>query len=811
MTGPDGLGGAWELAHRAAEFGRYMSRRTDAEFRGMTPVFRQRLAAGQPPADLAAEAFAAVREAVGRAGGPWLTDPQLAAGAALTGGMVAEIADDEGNRLVSVLPAYFHALAGKGVHIAVLDHHLARRDSAQGAAVLGFLDLNVGLVLASSGLDQRRQAYASDVTYGEHAQFGYDYLVGNLAPDLAECVQREPYAAVVTEADSILIDQAAAPLAITARDEPDVGHYRRVADLAARLESSKSFRVCEATGAVTFSPEGAATTRAALEVSELDSAPGVILLGSLEEAIRARGWYRAGQDYVADDGKLVVSGQRGLRLAKSPRLHQGARQAVEMREGLQISRQAALLAKITVRDYFCLYQALAGLTSTAKPAATEFRQVYGLNVVHIQTAPPPTRIDHRDRYWLAGDGRLEFLVGEVARRHAVGQPVVVNSARPSECEQISGMLGDARIPYSVLKPGQDPAEAMAAAGRPDAVTVICGSVGRGHAIPLGGTTGPSGKWRQTQGSGRVESDKGSWPSAGPAATADRETVLKAGGLAVLSAGRNASSRADEWLQGLSGRHGEPGESQFFLAMDDPVMRGLRSWFSAALPLRERARGRPAGNVMRWLVRGQQRTSEAETARHRRQTREFSDVQKLQQQQIFAKRREFLHGRDAAAQIRTAIDQAVIACASSHLDPRELHSALSGLYPIGLSIADLARVPQRPEQGDAKGAIAERIKADAHGAYDRLERVRGPQPMRDHELRVTIAVLDTEWQTHLAVLDILHDQLVRHVPDMLENERKRKSALDRYRHDAYRSFELMLDRINQRITRELFKYPVGPTS
>jgi preprotein translocase subunit SecA len=742
------------------------ARLSEDELSDRTVAFRRRVAAGAGLADVIPEVLAAVREAAGRALGTPHSEAQLAGGLALRAGWVVEMRDGEGKTLTAVLAAYHLSLAGQGVHLVTLDDELARRGAAQATAVLGLLGLRVGLIGASSSKAERKQAYAADVTYASYRQFGYDYLLDNLARSPEERVQRGCYAAVLDEIDSILIDKASDRLVTSGRVEPDVSRYRELGELAASFLDGQHYSVSVAAGEVILTESGVAAAEKALGLDGLLRPEHADLAGSLADAIRARAWYRKGQDYDVVDDEIVMVGDRPGRLSQTTRFERGIRQAIEAKEGLQISAELPALGRISVPGYFRMYRNLAGLTASARAAASEFSQNYGLEVVQVVAGPPKRRVDHSDLLYATQRAKLDDLVRGVTLRHSTGQPVVIAASCAEASERISHLLTEAGITHAVLSPGTEDkiAAVMAGAGREGAVTVISGSAARGYQIRLGD---------------------------GVAHPAERENVIKAGGLAVIGSERSQSRRTDDWLCGLAGQGGEPGECRFLVAIDDPFMSGpdgggvlaaLRRWHSPA-------RGVPVTGLMRRIVEERLRDAEARAMQERRTITDYERVGDEQCQRIYPKRRAILEAEDPREQIYAMIDAAIEASVVAHPDSQGLREALAALYPVGVSVAELDSL------GGGRVAAPElmaRVKADARAACERREQELGPEVLREFEKKLMLGVIDREWREHLTDLDRLRELAAAD-----------NNPLDSYVQLAAERYTDFLRRIRERIVSSFF--------
>lgn len=786
---------------RAGEFSLEMAQRTDDELRLLTGVFRQRLAGGEPLRDLVPRAFAAVSEAVIRAGGTALGQEQLLAGTALAEGAVVDMKDGEGKSLAAVLPAYLHALAGQGVHVACLDGYLAHRDAVRSAAILGVLGLSVGLTTSSMELADRRQAYAADVTYATYQQLCFDYLRDNLAHSPEQRVQRGPRVAIVDEADAILIDHGSEPPTLSWPQEPDAAQYQGMAALAAKLTRDVHYQLDDGTGSVYLTDDGVAAAEAELGLAGLLEVENLATIGALEQAVRAADWYQPGEDYVIHDGNVVPGDARrdGWRA-----FDHNVRQSIEAREGLAITWTSVAHGRIMVRDYFRLYPALAGLTATGAAAAAELGEIYGLKVAPIPSRRPVTRADHGDLLHRTVKSRMQKTVELAGRKHGAGQPVIIASPSAADGSQISGMLAAAGVPHVTAQPGTEPADVMVRAGRPGAVTVLCGAVGRGYSVPLGGDVGLLARELLTvQAGGQAQPDPRAVEAAMQAAAAQvsvaRDAVIKAGGLAVLGSQRNTARRHDDWVRGLAGQQGEPGESQFLVSLEDQLVLELSSSRAVRVLTRALVDGKPAGRIAE-IVDSVQQDAETADRERRGMLRGFEQVESDQREQLYARRQDIFSSDNPRKQALETIDEVVGWNTAAYEDPEDLRSALSQLYPVTLSAAELA-ASGPGATGTDRLILTERVRDDARRAFEAREKEVGQEAMGQVARRVMLTVIDDWWASHLAELTILIERIGWGREDDPD-------ALGEYQSQADELFDTTLARIYEDTVRYLFSVEAG---
>jgi preprotein translocase subunit SecA len=777
-----------------------MAQRSAEELRLLTGVFRQRLAGGEPVHDLVPRAFAAVSEATIRAGGAAFSREQLLAGAALADGVIVDMKDGEGKSLTIVLPAYLHALGGQGVHVACPDGFLAHRDAVRAAAILGALGISVGLTTSSMEVADRGRAYAADLTYASYQQLCFDYLRDNLAHSPEQRVQRGHHVAIVDEADSILIDHGSEPPTLSWPQEPEADQCQQMAALAAKLTRDVHYLLSDGTGSVHLTEEGVKTAEAALGVTGLLEVDYLTTTGALEQAIRAAEWYRPGEDYVIRDGGVVPGGARrdGWRV-----FDHGVRQSIEAREGLAITWTSVAHGRIMVRDYFGMYQTLAGLSATAAAAATELGEVYELKVAAVPPRSPVIRTDHGDLLYRTATSRMRNVVELTGRKHAAGQPVIVASASAEEGSQISGMLTAARIPHAVIQPGTEPAGVMAGAGRPKAVTVLCGAVGRGYNVPLGGDVSQLAREILTAQAGQAQADPAAVEAARRAAAAQvsagRDAAIKAGGLAVLASQRNTTRRRDYWLRGLAGQQGEPGESQFLVSLEDPMLLELSSSRAVRVMMRAMIDGKPAGRIEE-IIDGVQQDAEAAERDRRTLLRGFEQVESEQREEVYARRQAIFTGDDLRKQAMETIDEVVGWSAAVYEDPEDLRTALSQLYPVTLSAVELGG-SEPGATGTDRLILTERVRADARQVFEAREKELGREAMAPLMRRVMLTVIDDWWARHLAELTTLVERIGW-------GREEDPDALTEYQSQAEELFDTTLARIMEDTVRYLFTVEAG---
>jgi preprotein translocase subunit SecA len=768
------------IAHQVNSIEEDFAALSDAELRAMTAEFRQRHADGETLDDLLPEAFAAVREAARRTLGQRPFDAQLMGGVALHMGDIAEMKTGEGKTLAGVLPAYLNALAGRGVHIITVNDYLAKRDSEWMGRVHHFLGLEVGCILAQMEPDERRKQYDCDVTYGTNNEFGFDYLRDNMAWGLEERVQRGHSYAIVDEVDSILIDEARTPLIISGPADQNSRWYLEFAKIAPRLrrgeDGAGDYEVDEKKKTVGIMEAGVEKVEDWLGIENLYESVNTPLVSFLNNALKAKELYKKDKDYVVINGEVLIVDEFTGRMLHGRRYSEGMHQAIEAKEGVQIKDENQTLATITLQNYFRLYDKLAGMTGTAITEANEFHQTYKLGVVPIPTNKPMIRADQPDLVYQTVQAKFQACVDDIVERHRAGQPVLVGTTSVEKSEIVSKMLKRQGVPHEVLNAKYHEREAaiIAQAGRKGAVTVATNMAGRGTDIMLGGNPDFVADLELHQrGLSPVETPEdfeAAWPEAVEkakrAVAEEHVEVVGAGGLYVLGTERHESRRIDNQLRGRSGRQGDPGESRFYLSLEDDLMRMFNAdkvahfmeWLKTPpdVPIESKAVSRS--------IRSAQTQVEQQNFEIRKDLLKYDDVMNRQRQVIYEERRKVLEGADMHEQIRGMIDEVVggyVAAATADGFPEEwdldqLWRAFRQLYPGGASIDEVIEEAGGERAGLSTEFLSEVIRQDAQAAYDRREEEVTPEVMRELERRVVLSVLDRKWREHLYEMDYLRD-------------------------------------------------------
>jgi preprotein translocase subunit SecA len=749
-----------------------MEARSDAELRALTDVFRQRLDDGEDLDDLLPEAFATVREASRRILGKRHFDVQLMGGASLHWGHIAEMRTGEGKTLVATLPAYLNALTGEGVHIVTVNDYLAKRDAEWMGAIYRFLGLEVGVILATMTPWERRPNYAADITHGTNNEFGFDYLRDNMSLSTDELVQRGHNFAIVDEVDSILVDEARTPLIISGPAEQGARWYQQFARMAPRMRRNVHYEVDEGKHTVAINEEGVAVVEQTLGIDNLYDSLNTPLVQHLQNAVRAQELYKRDRDYIVRDGEVLIVDEFTGRVLEGRRYSEGLHQAIEAKEGVRIKEENQTYATITLQNYFRLYGKLAGMTGTAKTEEAEFNHIYKLGVVEIPTNRPMIREDHPDVIYKTEEAKFAALVDEIVERHEAGQPILIGTVSIEKSERVSRQLDRRGIKHNVLNAKHHEREAhiIAQAGRLGAVTVATNMAGRGVDIMLGGNVEYLAEESlRVKGSNPDEIEPEVWAQELQAevevktdeVAAEHDKVVQLGGLCVLGTERHESRRIDNQLRGRSGRQGDPGESKFFLSLEDDLMRmfatktvsGLMDRLSLPddVPITHRLVTRAIANA--------QRQVESQNFERRKNVLKYDEVMNKQREVIYDTRRRLLEGEDLGEQTRNFLTDVVSAVFTEYAPPGVypeewdldgLFTTLATVYPVGVDreAIDLTTV----DHAELEAILLE----DAERAYKERETELGVELLGELERAVLLTVLDRHWREHLYEMDYLQE-------------------------------------------------------
>ncbi|MEU8268524.1 preprotein translocase subunit SecA [Sphaerisporangium sp. NPDC049002] len=804
---------------------------SDAELRALTAEFKQRHADGESLDDLLPEAFAAVREAARRVLGQRHFDVQIMGGAALHLGNIAEMRTGEGKTLTCTLPAYLNAIAGKGVHVVTVNDYLAKRDAENMGRVHRFLGLEVGVILANMPPDERRKQYNADITYGTNNEFGFDYLRDNMAWSLEECVQRGHHFAVVDEVDSILIDEARTPLIISGPGEQSGKWYQEFAKIVPRLrrgvegkegeESTGDYIVDEKKRTVGVLEAGVEKVEDWLGIDNLYKPEHTHLVGFLNNAIKAKELYKKDKDYIVVDGEVLIVDEFTGRVLHGRRYNEGMHQAIEAKESVKIKDENQTLATITLQNYFRLYSRLSGMTGTATTEANEFHQTYKLGVIPIPTNRPMVRKDQADVVYKSEDAKFNACVVDIKERYERGQPVLVGTTSVEKSERLSKALKRAGVQHEVLNAKNHAREAtiIAEAGRKHAVTVATNMAGRGTDIMLGGNSEFRAdielQQRGLSPSETPDEYEKAWPEAlekaKDAVKAEHEEVTELGGLYVLGTERHESRRIDNQLRGRSGRQGDPGESRFYLSLEDDLMRLFNSarveMIMTRLNIPEDV-PIESGIVSKAIASAQHQV-EQQNFEIRKNVLKYDEVMNRQRKVIYAERHRVLEGADLRDQVRDFITEVVegyVQAATAEgfaeeWDLDKLWKAFQQLYPISITVDELI---EREADGERENLtpqlITDWVKADALAAYERREEELGAETVRELERRVILSVLDRKWREHLYEMDYLQEGIALRAY-------AQRDPLIEYQREGFDMFAAMLDGIKEESVGYLFNLEV----
>ncbi|RAY14292.1 preprotein translocase subunit SecA [Actinomadura craniellae] len=800
---------------------------SDAELRELTDKYKERLADGETLDDLLPEAFATAREAAKRVLGQRHYDVQIMGGAALHMGNIAEMKTGEGKTLTCVLPAYLNALAGEGVHVVTVNDYLARRDAEWMGRVHQFLGLEVGVILPEMSPDERRKAYNADITYGTNNEFGFDYLRDNMAWSLEECVQRGHFFAVVDEVDSILIDEARTPLIISGPAEQNSKWYTEFAKIVPRLKPSSGkeetdgdYQVDEKKRTVGILETGVEKVEDWLGIDNLYDSVNTPLVSFLNNALKAKELYKKDKDYVVMNGEVLIVDEFTGRILHGRRYNEGMHQAIEAKEGVAIKDENQTLATITLQNYFRLYGRLSGMTGTAQTEAAEFNKIYKLGVVSIPTNKPMVREDVADVVYKTEQAKFEACVDDIVERHEKGQPVLVGTTSVEKSERLSKMLKRRGIPHEVLNAKHHEKESaiVAEAGRKGQVTVATNMAGRGTDIMLGGNPEFRADLELHQrGLSPLETPEeyeAAWPEAldkaKDAVKGEHEEVVEAGGLYVLGTERHESRRIDNQLRGRSGRQGDPGESRFYLSLEDDLMRLFNSARVEAIMVRLNIPDDTPieSKIVSNAIKSAQHQVEQQNFEIRKNVLKYDEVLNRQRKVIYAERRKVLEGADLEEQIRRMIDEVVggyVAGATSEgfaeeWDLEKLWKAFQQLYPISITVDEVVEEIGGEISSLDGETLAEKARENAQEAYDKREEELGSEVMRELERRVILSVLDRKWREHLYEMDYLQEGIGLRAM-------AQRDPLVEYQREGYDMFNAMLDGIKEESVGYLFNLEV----
>ncbi len=794
---------------------------SDAELRALTAQYRERLDDGATLDDLLPEAFATVREAAKRTLGQRHYDVQIMGGAALHLGNIAEMKTGEGKTLVSTLPAYLNALSGDGVHIVTVNDYLAERDSEWMGRVHRFLGLDVGCILSAMSPAERKVAYDADITYGTNNEFGFDYLRDNMAWSKEEMVQRGHVFAIVDEVDSILIDEARTPLIISGPSDQSTKWYAEFAKLVRKLDREDDYEVDEKKKTVGILESGVEKTEDWLGIDNLYEAVNTPLVGFLNNALKAKELFAIDKDYVVIDGEVLIVDEHTGRILAGRRYNEGLHQAIEAKEEVEIKAENQTLATITLQNFFRLYDKLGGMTGTAMTEAAEFSQIYDLGVVPIPTNKENIRADQPDLVYRTEDAKYKAVVDDIAECYERGQPVLVGTVSVEKSELLSNYLRKAGIKHEVLNAKFHDREAaiVAEAGRKAAITVATNMAGRGTDIMLGGNPEfRAAAELEKRGLSPVETPEeyeAAWPEAVQKAeesvASEHDEVIELGGLYVLGTERHESRRIDNQLRGRSARQGDPGETRFYLSLQDELMRRFNAGLVEAFLNRFNVPDDVPieAKMVTRAIQSAQGQVETQNFEIRKNVLKYDEVMNRQRLVVYGERHRVLEGEDLSDQIRTFVDDAiagVVTDATYEGYPEEwelesLWTKLGTMYPVSVTIDDLEAKSGGGRGGLTQEFLIQELQDDAQAAYDKREEDLTPDVMRELERRVILSVLDRKWREHLYEMDYLQEGIGLRAM-------AQKDPLVEYQKEGYDLFQHMMNAIKDESVGYLFNVDVS---
>ena len=741
---------------------------SDANLVAKTDEFKRRLQKGETLDDLLPEAFAVVREASKRVLGMRHFDVQLMGGICLHNGNIAEMRTGEGKTLVATLPVYLNALTGKGVHVVTVNDYLATRDSEQMGRLYNFLGLSTGLIVANLDFNQRREAYACDITYGTNNEFGFDYLRDNMVTDVLQMVQRPLNYAIVDEVDSILIDEARTPLIISGPGQRSTDNYYKLAKIVPHLIRDEDYIIDEKQKTIAPTDSGIEKVEKMLGVENLYDAENIELNHLLGASLRAYAMMHRDTDYVVKDGEVVIVDEFTGRLMFGRRYSDGLHQAIEAKEGLKVERESQTLASVTFQNYFRMYEKLAGMTGTAKTEEKEFIDIYGLEVIPIPPNKPLIRTDLPDQIFKTKAAKYRAVVRNAVERHKVGQPLLIGTTSITQSEELSDMLLRAGVPHSVLnaKHHEKEAEIVANAGQMGMVTIATNMAGRGTDITLG------------------------------------EGVPELGGLAILGTERHESRRIDNQLRGRSGRQGDPGSSQFFLSLEDDLMRifGADNITGIMDKLGMEEDEPIEHSLITKSIERAQKKVEDHNYNIRKYVLEYDDVMNQQREVLYEQRRRILRNESLRETINEMIDKLVTdsvdAYADEKLYPEEwdyegLYKHLSQYF-----LTEEIMTPQDMEEY-TRQELLERLLEIAHEEYQDRVNMLGEAMFSQLEKAIMLRVVDNKWMEHLDNMDMLREGIGLRAYGQ-------KNPLVEYKFEAFDMFQNMIAAIQDETIMALYK-------
>ncbi len=784
---------------------------SDDDLKQQTVRFKERLDKGETLDDLLPEAFATVREASRRATGMRHFDVQLIGGAVLHAGRIAEMRTGEGKTLVATLPVYLNALTGDGVHVVTVNDYLAKRDAEWMGKIYKFLGLTVGIIQNDLYDDERRAAYACDITYGTNNEFGFDYLRDNMKFSIGACVQRGYNFAIVDEVDSILIDEARTPLIIAGPSDDSTEKYYIANDVIPKLNKDTDFLVDEKSHTAALTEAGVERVEKVLGVANLYEAAHFELLHCVNQALKAHSLYRLDKEYIVKDDQVIIVDEHTGRLMDGRRWSDGLHQAVEAKEGVKIEQETQTLATITLQNYFRMYKKLAGMTGTAETEAPEFAKIYNLDVTIIPTNRSMVRKDNSDVIYRTTEEKWTAVVEEIKELHSKGQPVLVGTASVENSELCSRKLKAMGVPHNVLnaKYHEREAEIVAQAGRKGMVTIATNMAGRGTDILLGGNA--EFLARELLKKQEVDPDEATEEQFEAALAEVKESVSKEheevvalGGLHILGTERHESRRIDNQLRGRAGRQGDPGSSRFFLSLEDDLMRifGGDRMKNIMLQLGMEEGVAIESRMVSKRVEGAQKSVEAHNFSIRKHLLEYDDVMNKQRETIYGLRAELMDGSETSRKFIHVAEDLFLDVIDRYTEGNPEAWDLDGLK---IALLDLyafveADHPEIDFDVMARDEIKEKLWKTLEKNYLSKEEQVGAEQMRDMERYIMLNVVDAQWKDHLATLDHLKEGISL-------RGYGQKDPLIEYKKESRTLFDAMIDRVDEECVRILFNMRV----
>lgn len=756
-----------KVADQVEAFAKDMEALTDDQLRAKTDEFKGRFESGSDLSEIQAEAFAVVREAAKRVLGMYPFRVQIMGAAALHEGNISEMKTGEGKTLTSTMPVYLNAITGKGVHVVTVNEYLASRDAAEMGQLYNFLGLTVGLNLNSLNKDEKREAYAADITYSTNNELGFDYLRDNMVLYKEEHVQRPLYYAVIDEVDSILIDEARTPLIISGQAAKSAQLYQQSNALVRVLRKEEDYSYDESTKGVVLTEAGIEKVEKAFGIDNLFDLTHVRLNHAINQSLKAHASMHNDVDYVVQEGNVVIVDSFTGRLMKGRRYSDGLHQAIEAKEGLEIQNESMTMATITFQNYFRMYEKLSGMTGTAKTEEEEFRNIYNMNVIVIPTNRVIGRDDRADLIYASMEGKYKAVAEDIAQRHKAGQPVLVGTVAIETSEIISNLLTKHGIRHNVLnaKNHEREAEIISTAGHKGSVTIATNMAGRGTDIKLG------------------------------------EDVIEVGGLAVIGTERHESRRIDNQLRGRSGRQGDPGVTQFYLSMEDDLMRRFGSDNMRAMMSRlgmDDSQPIQSKMVTRAVESAQKRV-EGNNFDARKRLLQYDDVLRQQREIIYKERLEVLETENMRGLVETMIDEVIERSVAAHTaTDKHAEWNYKGLEDtIQANLLSEGAMTREQLEGKSVDEITEFIKAEVYKRYDEKEEEMTPERMREFEKVVLLRSIDSKWIDHIDAMDQLRQGIHLRAYGQID-------PLREYQNEGFAMFEAMVESVQDDVAKYAMK-------